>query len=1018
MIKNIIKIVFFCIVVCLLGACTDNTFVDGTDEARVEEGIPVSIDLSFQVDNAKIQTRAAQDTRTEYKVNNLYVFAFNGDGTLDAKHLYTLAELTNTSEKDENGTGTTQGTVANFQMHSGNNKTFYAIANVGYSGTEVTDFDNIQTVDDLKNKTMTLETLITYERMGFVMSGQLKDGDKTTFTINGSTYINGTVFLERTDARVRFRVKGEAKNSEWKNFSFEPKGYRVLNIPQTSYIIPREEDAVTKYGCMPQVLAFEGKEEVDGDIYDVFDFYVQENRKQPKCIIDDNAWNQEGVDATRDCGFFALREEWSGYYDSGERMGEKKFIFAPEDATYVEIKGLLSYQDETKDPVEFVSADVTYTIHLGETGTIAEANNRANDYNVKRNTYYTYSVTVKGIDDIVVEVESGDEKRPGAEGDVVIAGGEVLELDAHFDRYKFYLKRSDLLETSADKVLTWAVSTPFENAMRITGSDENMPKDYKWITFAINKEFNTDVSKYVKYPGDDIYDGYLDTPSKFGTYRRPHWTGYKTNSIALRDVEQLLNFLVEEAKDASSNLFGDYCDPETNQWVHDVVVITAFIDEFVYVVNPLDPDGGTPTNPTSEGLLLWKKVVNGRDRMLHICRGKGVSSADGTSSVIRSVLSFKQHPIYTIYDVNQSDEKLKTAWGTESKIETDELAASYKHEHKDLEGKNTPNNGRQNQMNFVTDTKKEWTEIVSTEEQYGLVGEYQSIWHACMLRNRDINGDNIIDANEVRWYLAAIDQLSDLWIGEASINESARLYTRTDGKRYHVASSTYFEGENGSSENPAVIWAEEGASIGSYNDSYYWYNSTGKNYAYRCVRNLGIDLKTPEAEPQDYILWNPQTRTVDLSLLGYASKRSAMVGGSDQLPAHNEREPNNRPYEKFQIASEEYSTYDDGGVSWYKFNERLYPRWGASSSPCPANYRVPNQREMAIMLTIEDCKKVFDSNSSRRYMTVTAFSRDGEKFPVDYSNRPGFLYNSYYGTFILETSDYNKGGTRCVRDVR
>lgn len=69
----------FCIVVCLFGACTDNTFVDGTDEARVEEGIPMTVDLSFQVEKtAVVQTRAAASVNAENKVLNIYVLHLMG----------------------------------------------------------------------------------------------------------------------------------------------------------------------------------------------------------------------------------------------------------------------------------------------------------------------------------------------------------------------------------------------------------------------------------------------------------------------------------------------------------------------------------------------------------------------------------------------------------------------------------------------------------------------------------------------------------------------------------------------------------------------------------------------------------------------------------------------------------------------------------------------------------------------------------------------------------------------------
>ncbi len=35
---------------------------------------------------------------------------------------------------------------------------------------------------------------------------------------------------------------------------------------------------------------------------------------------------------------------------------------------------------------------------------------------------------------------------------------------------------------------------------------------------------------------------------------------------------------------------------------------------------------------------------------------------------------------------------------------------------------------------------------------------YQQAVRACMSRNRDLNGNGTIEANEVKWYMASVDQ--------------------------------------------------------------------------------------------------------------------------------------------------------------------------------------------------------------------------------------------------------------------
>lgn len=1030
MTNRVIKIVFGYIITLLCYACVDETFVSNENEPKVEEGIPMTVDLSFQVEKAAIQTRAAASVNAENKVLNIYVFAFNGDGTLDNKHFYQDGDLDweKTNEKNAEGDRPTTGTIKNFAIHSGNDKTFYAVANVGYSGLDKQALDEVSEKDDLLKLAFMLSQAANIQRTYFVMTGQLgydsdSNGtiDKYTYNVaTGTNTLSGKLYFKRTDARITFNVT--AKNDNYDNFSFVPKNYRVFNISRSSYLFEQENDASGEYNDLPSALSFDVANNGAG-VTSTFDFYVQENRLNPTAEITEEskkAYN-ENADAT----LFSMREK----REKSDDLSARTFVFAPQNGTYVEIKGQLSYQ-KTDDSgnTEFISADVTYTIHLGNTGDVNDVNNvtAVNNYDTERNTHYTYNVTITDVKSIIVEVENDKETRPGAEGDVVIAGGEVLELDSHFDRYLFYLYLKDLQDKTTDGRLTWAVSTPFENAMRITGPNGNMPHDYKWITFAVNWEYGVDKDHYVKYPGDFAYDGYNGVePTTTGTYVNPAWTGYRipevnAGKIVLRDIEQLLNYLTAIA---NSN-------PDHEMFVEvngsKAVAITAFIDEFVYVTDPVDPSsvgGGTPTNPTDAGLLLWKKVVNGRDRLLHICRGEGVKSDDGASSVIRSVLSFKQHPIYTLYDV---DSDVTTAWGTESLMETDVLNASFDHPHKDDEPyTNTADNGRQNQMNFVVDVQKDWTDIISTSSRYGLNSSggpnginYNTIWHACMLRNRDINGDNIIENCEVRWYLAAIDQLSDLWTGDAAINESARTYPQEQyGKRYHLASSTYWD--NTKSVNPTVMWAEEGGSIGSYSYSHD-YNPTGDKYAYRCVRNLGIRLDDYNKIPDDYIVWDASDRIVDMSRLGYAAKRTAYDGGNN-LDEHNERDVLNRPYTKFQVHTDQSFYQNNWGydidLSWNEIHDRLYPTWGRSESPCPAGYRLPNQREVGIMLTIPTLK-----NEMNRKITITntAFSMNGKY--IYKNDRPGFLYNGNDGTFILDTDNNNstdkRGGTRCVRDVR
>lgn len=85
-----------------------------------------------------------------------------------------------------------------------------------------------------------------------------------------------------------------------------------------------------------------------------------------------------------------------------------------------------------------------------------------NNYDVCRNTHYTYNVTITGVESMRVEVVSDKEERPGVEGDVIKAGGEVVDLDSHYGRAKFSLTRGDIKAG-----LSWAISTPFQRGLKV-----------------------------------------------------------------------------------------------------------------------------------------------------------------------------------------------------------------------------------------------------------------------------------------------------------------------------------------------------------------------------------------------------------------------------------------------------------------------------------------------------------------------------------------------------------------------
>lgn len=1086
--------------VAILTACADEEIVNGYN---IKEGVPVTVNLKFNVAASAVESRSAQDATVEQTVQRLFVIAFKRNGEISGK---TYLQSVNT---------TGSGTVT-LDMYSGTGQQIFAVANPN-SGVGTLSYEQLEAVtnlDDFKALSSQLRTgnELSVERMAFLMCGQLEDiaVDTKGNLVNAAS---STIYLKRVDARITFNVGVDGSEKGYTNMTFTPKYYRVENIPQGTYLVPREnedyaETMTTGYASMQaagkEYYFDEAKRENDDRSY--FEFYLLENRRQPTKRI------KKETNYSEVQNLYALREKRES--DTGKPVDETKpgqeyvpgdFVFAPENSTYVTIRGTLSFQHGT----DFYNADVTYTVHLGSTGNKKDNGvdwsndvDLVNNYDVCRNTHYTYNVTITGVESMRVEVqEERIETRPGVEGDVIKAGGEVVDLDSHYGRAKFSLTRGDIKAG-----LSWAISTPFQRGLKVfdrsnytvNGEEggtvvsdarslspdqvENLQtnittlNDYRWVQFAINQECvlvrddegHTNVkvppSAFAKYPG---YAAYSSTnlnnkaPAFGGEgYHYSGSTAIYSQDVVLYDVNQLLNHLFIEANKSEEQGCDLFLKDGRVSYDDDAeVTITAFIDEFVYKYDPTEDYYKIPdTEVTSNELLLWKKVVNGENRMLHICVEGARYSPDGNTSWAESVITFSQRPIYTFYD---PDSDVSTAWGTEFKNESEDAEdgtdKNLPATSSALNGiawnkdNNTFDDGRKNTLEVLGQlTNLKWTDVLYLNDgDYGrLKDKYKSVWFACLGRNRDLNGDNIVQLDEIRWYLASVDQLTDIFIAEAAV-PNAKLYsqnaTSTNVPKEHVISSTY-NTITASTMSPWIIWAEEGASRGNLGHE----NENGP-YTYRCLRNLGLSLNAKDNDLDDYVQPSEEStrtvtigretvtyteRTIDLSRLEPNTLRAALTGGI--LPQNNERDDNDRPYRKFAVLvsakGDRWSSYDNASGLYPKNDywtwNNLY-NYENNGNPCPDGYRAPNLRELMLMYTTypDLFETKFGESSSSYYLCKTGFSFNGwGNYNDDFGspNRPGFVYvyeynrfnpSASYGNLMLLTGGGTSGKVRCVRDV-
>lgn len=1033
-----ISLIVFACVACCLAACTHSE----VDIPTYAEGHPATVKLNFNVDaSPEITTRAAQDTYYEYLVENIYVFVFSNGNRVDlGKDFFTSTDINNYKNKEDAANNKQSSGTIEFEAISGSGLTIAAIANVGNSNTVLTQddlsYDKIKTYADLQALAVSLDQQTVSRGRVFLMTGEvtadLKANETTTVTIP----------LKRTDSKITFNVTAATSNANIDDLEFIPGKWRVVNAPAKTWVLPREVsslpltedlDAATVAGdffTISETVApqFEGKVN-DAANSGTFTFYMPENLKAPKTQITDKdvpsfSTTYEGNPA------YALREKQTKNTPTandnvvtGQTYVNGDYVYAPKYGTYVVFTGELSYTDNSGDEPKYVIADVEYSVHLGHSGT-----DNVNDYNTQRNYHYTYNVTITGVNSLIVEVDNDQEERPGAEGDVVISASEIHNVDGHYDRALF-----DLTADEASKLL-FSVSTPWERGVDDMAGTADL-HDYKWIKFLINSEVDVADNQYAAFPGEQCYDG---GKTEKGTAANSSVYG---KAVTLRDIRQLSAYL--SATKPTGN-----------------TVITAFIDEYLYFYNPTeDPLGesttykGVTQGTDATSLALWKQSVNQNDRLLHIIKAGDMKySADGETSVSRSVVTFKQRPILTFYNV--AADGLTTAWGTETINEIPRMPV-------------TRSSYPSTQSNYVLTSQyntaynivrvqtggsswrpptyenqpviNKWADVISATEQYAMEDDYNDPSYACAIRNRDLNGDGEINTNEIQWYLAALDQLSDLWVGEPAMPAYAHLYDENNPDGYynrynrddpatHIVSSTI------SGSSPWIYWAEEYGATSTHQNAIDWNQSPQVNgqhvVSIRCVRNLGIAYDDTTTLPQDYVQVSPTPGTnkkastnneyqVDLTYINPTALRTAADnGGALPYAKLNDVGENNRPYASFSVDPDYYGTNGrHTTTNWYRAyrGER-----GEVSAICPDGYRVPNQREMLIMIRTIDGWDYEPENGQRGYIMF-----NGQEFDDMTTNNFGAFYYYASDNRISRTLSTGKAGqtgvtsvVRCVKDNR
>lgn len=1166
--KKILHTIYTCLLwmgfVCFaLSGCKDDELVKNNGE--VVEGLPVTVTLTLSGTPAADVTIDTRADNSLSDITNLAIFVFHEDGTYEH---YVSSRATDESYKvtfvkDQTVDGGVLYNVS-FKTTTGKKK-LIAVANTsaaagdgGFWELTAKQEDVVGgrlSFEDIKNEIINLRSAL-YENSDMqpiqivssslmLLSGYNEDvvfgagGTVTFYGDDGDTNNKVIVKMDRAMAKIKFKIVEKPKDDSGNdiNATFRPSSYRVYNIPTKSYLTNKdknqteglfasssetgsESETATKYVHYASSVVPSASE----GFYS-FEFYMPENIQETKTK------NKEDKDME-----YVDRDKWEGA--SGSIAEKKVWLNAPQNSTFVVISG--TYSGTGADGKDY-TGNVSYTIHLGDFSPTGSMGN----FSVERNSSYTYTITVKGVDKIIAEAkkETDNEYQQGAEGQIFTydASTYSYELDAHYEQiyleynlsqiakaiqsfqvngnslgeynntqldddinkaiannlilviqseamdYINTTETSDIPYTVQNKRGTLKPYQIYADAMKASvnvlsakaavlngpgNTTDNLKGfDYKWIEFW--PQSNTEIAKY---PGVSKWSREnLDNLTNKDFYGG---TEVKETAKYLMDVYDVIvamgnvvkKIYKRESVSTADRGEGYPSDSQTNDIFNSgqgitvtknteneyVARFTAFVNEYYYLRHPL----------TGERVTTWSVFTNKMNREMLIAMSSNVSE-DGNSSFSTVYSYISQLSMQTFYN---SRTLQMNGFGIETYNETPHIRFGGS-----VTTGLSDTNGRSNQILLLgddDDTPHKWETFIdpvyngwlrsigsdrinhklpvsvyegTREESDGDNGE-GGAYFACLSRNRDLNGDGVIDENEVRWYLPSINEYIRIGIGSNALSNAAQLYMGDKYTMEHKGYATsyiwdgslYFTSSNQAGKR--VYWAVE---RGSYGDDGANYTGNWAAKPIRCIRSLpstsnDYDISTPfvESDPSFIYHKNTNPQSIEFKDRLVANLYRQRVDGS--LGVHNEDNPANSFSQGIFVADKYLEgTYRLGDIIGYEGTvtvdengqQKVYTFDGTMLNPCKdekysedgySDWRVPNLVELSAMNAaglLDTCYS--DKSGSFIAACCTQFSNLNVRFGFA---RSSLIYCPGGGAYGSENPNYSDLTSktfriRCVRDV-
>lgn len=946
---------------CSLASCVkENISAPDHGEGTVYLSLNV---FSDGMDQVIVKSPWDPNDDNERAVENLRIYIFSkATGNLVGYKYFSKDDLTFTDDSSQPGYDRT-ATVSNIPTSTGE-VYIYAIANARTSQYKVTD-DAILDIDESNLSHLTRETFLSAtctRQLGsinpadnrFVMSGFANNGDPVTIARKDGTTQQAEITSPTDEDAKRVKLykilsKNKITVKTEGNVTFKPEYMEIHNVPQVYGLMRGNNVAPSGFEAFDRIIWSENS----------YQFYLPANVQ------------------TVTASPTSFNELEMNTYD--KTTGKKSFVNAPENATYVVIHGKYQGGD--------YAGDLSYTVHLGD------FSKHPADFSVAANSNYEYTLTINGVNNFIAESQKiAGADDPGSEGVVIFKGTDILEVDCHYEARVMKFSMSELnqiinvdnygyilkIQTAFCETISMIVDgegriydaaefkTHSNPTVLTTVGTNGMPVDASKILISGNADF--DWVRFVKNTG--YYSSYYTyTPSQ-----RPGCKVSSSHAISdvcaypgrtnTQTIFEFLRDLYKAGKEQTASYFN-----ATGSSVY----VTCFVDENYY--------------PKKN----WTEYVNKSEPRRMYFANELFVSADGQSSFARAKYVVSQKSIWTFYEL---DPTLKP-FGLESVSEEKAQGVDV------VEGTNSLNVPWDGRASAISNNKNKGFYANSTKST-GKQDIYTGAYKACMSRNRDEDGDGTIDENEIKWYLASVDQYKGMWAGEEAFDTDARLFKATESE-WAALKKAFGNGDDSklspwhyftcSSAN--TFWAEEGCATGT----------NGSATMVRCIRTLASNSEGLESAETYY---SYKDNIVELKLNDVAL-RTHQSGG---FQTYFERgKDSNKLYKKFKIASANLT----GGP--YSKTQVISTAKGSgfinsSDDVCQkaagygGSWRVPNQRELSIMSAV-------DKNLTDLYSCTSFTGVQSGYYKGGTGNEYGFVLAGTQMTVAISTT-YN---VRCVMDV-